>query len=339
VKRLILRTSFLVLGSMMVAGRPGYAQMAPPSISKAFGATRIPLLVPTSLTFTISNPNSGVSLTGVAFTDDLPPGLFVAAPNGLNGSCGGGTITADEDSATISLSGATLTAASSCTFSVNVRSPVSGGVLNNTTGNVTSTNGGTGNTASAHVTAVIPAVPDKVAFGAATIPLNGTTSLSFTIRNPNSTVTLTGVSLSDSLPAGLVVATPNGLNGSCGGGTITAVAGSAAVSLSGATLATTESCTFSVNITGTTPGLKTNIGSVTSTEGVATFGFSASITVLATTATPTNTPINSPTSTSTPGPTGTPIPRPVVPMLDGRGTLIFGLLVAGTGLLLLIRWK
>ena len=37
--------------------------------------------------------------------------------------------------------------------------------------------------------------------------------------------------------------------------------------------------------------------------------------------------------------TPTPDPASVVPMLDGRGMLIFGLMIAGAGLLLLIRGK
>ena len=44
---------------------------------------------------------------------------------------------------------------------------------------------------------------------------------------------LSSVAFSDTLPAGLSVSTPNGLAGSCGGGTITATAGSGAISLSG----------------------------------------------------------------------------------------------------------
>jgi hypothetical protein len=70
------------------------------------------------------------------------------------------------------------------------------------------------------------------------------------------------------LPAGLVVAGPNGLTGSCGGGTITATAGTGGVSLAGAALPADASCTFAVDVTGTTPGLKSNTsGAVTSTEG------------------------------------------------------------------------
>jgi hypothetical protein len=82
----------------------------------------------------------------------------------------------------------------------------------------------------ARVTFGAAAVPPTIvkSFGAASIPLNGSTSLSFTINNPNVSTTLTGVGFTGTLPAGLVVSTPNGLTGSCGGGTVTATAGSAA---------------------------------------------------------------------------------------------------------------
>ena len=105
-------------------------------------------------------------------------------------------------------------------------------------------------------------------YGAGSVPLNGTTSLTFHLANPNSSASLSGVGFSDSLPAGETVSTPNGLTGNCGGGTIAATAGSASISLSGATLAAGASCTFAVNITGTTSGTQNNTTSaVTSTEG------------------------------------------------------------------------
>src|SRR5262249_37877169 len=104
------------------------------------------------------------------------------------------------------------------------------------------------------------------AFGAASVPLGGTTSLSFTITNPNPSTPLTGVAFTDPLPSGLVVATPNGLSGPCDAGTITATAGSGTIMLTNATLAANASCMFSVNVTGTSPGEKDNSVTVTSNE-------------------------------------------------------------------------
>jgi CSLREA domain-containing protein/uncharacterized repeat protein (TIGR01451 family) len=248
------------------------------TITKAFGAASVPLNGTTSLTFTITNPNAGLGVTGVAFTDNLPSGLVVATPNGLTNTCNG-TPAAVSTSGVVSLSAGTIAANGSCTVAVNVTGTTAG-VKNNSV-QVSSTEGGTGNTSNASITVVAPPVIIK-AFGAASIPLNGSTSLTFTIQNNNTTTTLTGVGYGDTLPSGLVVATPNGLTGSCGGGTITATAGSGSVSLSGATLAPSTSCTFAINVTGTTAGTKNNTtGNVTSTEGGTGGTASASINVVA----------------------------------------------------------
>src|SRR5579864_8109090 len=247
----------------------------PPSITKAFGATTIPLNGTTGLTFTLTSTNANLTLNGVAFTDSLPAGLIVATPSALNSTCGGAATAAD-GSSSVSLSGASLAPGASCTVSVNVTGTTAG-VKNNSV-QVSSTNGGTGNTSNASITVVGPPSITK-AFGAASIPLNGSTSLSFTISNPNA-IGLTGVGFSDTLPAGLIVSTPNGLTGSCGGGTITATQNTNVISLSGGTIAASSSCTFSVNVTGTAAGTQNNTtGPVTSTEGGTGATASASITV------------------------------------------------------------
>ena len=129
-----------------------------PSISKSFGAGSIPVNGTTTLSFTIQNNNTATTLTGVGFADTFPSGLVVSNPNGLSGSCGGGTITATAGTGSVSLTGGSLTASSSCTFSVNVTGN-GAGTLNNVTGNVTSTEGGTGGTASA--TLVVGAVKKR----------------------------------------------------------------------------------------------------------------------------------------------------------------------------------
>jgi uncharacterized repeat protein (TIGR01451 family) len=93
--------------------------VAPPAIMKGFGEATIPLNGSTSLSFTISNPNSTVGLTGVTFTDTLPSGLTVTS--GSTSQCGG-TLTTTAPN-TITLTGGTIAQGGNCTFSVNVRAP------------------------------------------------------------------------------------------------------------------------------------------------------------------------------------------------------------------------
>jgi len=128
----------------------------PPAISKAFGATAIVQGFSTSLSFSITNPNPVVSLLGVGFTDILPAGLVIASPNGLSGSCGGGAISAVSGTSTVTLAGATLPGGAACNFSVNVTGTAAGTLIN-ITQNVTSSNAGMGNPASAVIT-VLPAI-------------------------------------------------------------------------------------------------------------------------------------------------------------------------------------
>lgn len=106
----------------------------------------------------------------------------------------------------------------------------------------------------------------STSFGAASIPLNGSTSLSFGIGNPNMGSGLTSLAFTDYLPAGLVVATPNGASDDCGG-TLTATAGSSSVSLSGGTVGPGALCGVSVNVTGTANGKKENSVTVSSSPG------------------------------------------------------------------------
>jgi hypothetical protein len=143
----------------------GIDSLVPPSISKAFNPTTIARNAMTALTFTITNPAANpTALTGVAFTDTLPPGIVVSTPNGLTNTCGG-TATAVAGSGSVSLSGATIATGSNCTLTVTVTGMASGN-FTNTTGAVTSTNGGTGNTATASVTIyVAEAIPTLTDWG------------------------------------------------------------------------------------------------------------------------------------------------------------------------------
>jgi hypothetical protein len=247
-------------------------------ISNSFSPTTIPVNGWSTLSFTIHNPAGNATLSGVAFTDDLPAGLVVADPNGLTGTCGGGTITAVAGATSVSLDGATLAADASCTFSVDVTATTAGVKNNSVT--VSSTEGGTGDTSNATLTVVAPPSLTE-AFGAASVPLHGSTSLTFTVDNPNAATALTGLGFTDPLPGGLIVATPSDATTTCATGTLTATPGSSTVTVSGGALPAGADCTFSVNVTGTGPGAKVNTTStIASVEGGSGAPASATLTVV-----------------------------------------------------------
>jgi hypothetical protein len=177
-----------------------FTTFSPPLISKAFNPTIIPLDGTASLSFTISNPaGNTVALTGVAFTDNLPAGLVVATPNALSNTCGG-TVTAVSGSSTISLSGGMIAAGGSCTISVNVTGTTPGAKNNSV--QVTSNNGGTGNTATATVTVGAAPLSASIAdpFGC-TGPGD---VLTVTVTTSNLTLAAQTASFTATLPASLV---------------------------------------------------------------------------------------------------------------------------------------
>jgi uncharacterized protein (TIGR03437 family) len=95
--------------------------------------------------------------------------------------------------------------------------------------------------------AVIPSPLVSPAFaGGQSVASGATAVLTFPITNMSSTQAAKGVSFNAALSSGLVVATPNGLSGSCG--TVSAVEGSRGVTVSAVDLAPGGTCTFSVNI-------------------------------------------------------------------------------------------
>ncbi len=251
---------------------------APPTIAKSFGGETIRLNGSGTLSFSVANqtPGAGV-LTGVAFTDILPPGLIVSTPNGIVNTCGG-VVNAISGGGSIGLSGATLAGGASCSVTVNVTGTSVGRKVN--TVSVRANESGPGNTASATVTVIAPPVIVN-AFGVPSLVLGTTTDLRYSITNPNPDRTLSGVGFIDVLTGGLVVATPNGLSDGCSGGTVTAVPGSNSISLNGATLGPGESCVFGVNVTATETGhVVETTGTVISNEGGAGPGSIAGIVVI-----------------------------------------------------------
>src|SRR5204863_480853 len=117
---------------------------------------------------------------------------------------------------------------------------------------------------SATLTVVQPPTVAK-SFNATSIPVNGTSTLTFTITNPNLTAGLTGVGFSDTLPAGVTVAS-SGPIAACNG--IVTTTFPSTINFGGGTLAAGAMCQFSVTVTGSTTGVWSNTtGAISSTEG------------------------------------------------------------------------
>ncbi len=263
----------------------GCSYYPPPTISKTFATDPIKVFSTTSdlslLTFTVSNtvttPYNAVDLTDVYFDDTLPGGLKIYNGVGYTPSttCTSSTgaalaLTAVDDTDYIHLTGADMAAGTSCTVSVYVKGTTAG-QYQNVSGYVGSTESGTSkNYATDTITVVAPPVLSK-SFSPTVIMLNDTSVMQFTITNPNTTTTLTNIDFTDSgagWPAGLT-ATNSTTNNVCGAGSSLVVSGGNSVVLTNGTLAPSASCTFSVDVTGTTIGTKTNTTSaVTASTGV-----------------------------------------------------------------------
>jgi uncharacterized repeat protein (TIGR01451 family) len=187
-------------------------------------------------------------------------------------------VTAIAGSGSVGLSGGTIPASASCTVKVNVKATSVANYFN-ATSTLTTAQGLTGDQAFASLVVVGPPSLSKQ-FGAASIRRGQTTTLTFTLSNPNAG-TLSGVVFTDPLPLGLKIGSPNGLVNSCGG-IVQAVPNSGALSLSGVSLPSNASCTLQVNVTASslTTGVKNNTtSSVTSNEAGLGPPATASITV------------------------------------------------------------
>lgn len=101
-----------------------------PVFTKAFPFPGTPFAItaPVPLTFTITN-NTATPLTGLAFTDMLPPGLVIDTPLFFINTCGG-VLNVAAGGTSIAFSNGTLPVGTTCTISVNVTSGTAGTYIN-----------------------------------------------------------------------------------------------------------------------------------------------------------------------------------------------------------------
>ncbi len=230
----------------------------------------------TADTYTLSVANVGTGSTSgtVTVVDTLPSGFTATALSGSGWTC------------TLSSLSCTSNAevAASVTFPpITLTVSVSSSDVGNYTNAVRVSGGDESNTANdtgTDSTLVIGAPMIAEAFSPLTVAQNASSTVTFTLANPNSSTTLAGVGFTDTLPSGLVVFLPSGASTTCSGGKVTATAGGGSIALSGASLASSTSCTVSVNVTSGTAGSYVNVtGAVTSTTSNAGKTASATLNV------------------------------------------------------------
>ena len=237
-----------------------------------------------TMTLTLTNTNASDDLTGIGFADDLA-GFVVATTPGLANTCGG-TWTPAAGDRILNFSGGSLSVGQSCTLSVNVSS-TKGGQVSQTASATFSNEGGTsvpGNTISLFV--IFPPsifmVVGPLAMPLTSVPLNQPFTLFLEVSNGNLTADLSGISFTDTFPAGLV-ATGSGPGGQCPPGlTFTGTLDSNTISISNLNFKGGQNCQFFLNMIGTTPGTKTNtIPTATSNEGGTGGPYSVTIDIVA----------------------------------------------------------
>ena len=232
----------------------------PVALAKAFNPTAVGLGAPTTATITLTNPNA-VPLSGASFTDNLPSGLTVALTPNASTTCAGGVVTASASATFVRLTGGTIPSNGSCAVTFDALSNVAGVYVNTIpAGGLTTTRGVTNELPASDTVRIINPPTLSKQFSPAAIPAGGTSTLTLVLGNTNATAATLTSALIDTLPtspAPIVVATPNGLGGTCPGA-VTAAPGAGIVTYANGATIPAGGCTITVNVTGTLDGLYTN---------------------------------------------------------------------------------
>jgi len=244
--------SFLnTTGELFVEGLPVSAPATasleiepPPTFTKVFSPNAVAVGGISTLTFTVDNGASVLAATGLAFTDDLPAGLEVAATPNASNTCGG-TVTAMPGAGVVSLGGGAVAAGDSCTVQVDVVATAEG-IFVNTTGDLTSSLGTSG-PATDTLDAVAGDFVALKSFRTEPVLPGGLVEMELSLVN-GSTFPLTDIALTDDLEAVLAGLAAEGLPlvDVCGAGS--QVTGPSVVSLTGGNLAPGGSCTLVVPV-------------------------------------------------------------------------------------------
>lgn len=218
-----------------------------------------------TMTIRLRNNNS-TPLTSVQFTDALPSGLVLSTTPNATSTCSSGTngtVTAPVSGTSVIFTGGVLAGSGgTCTITVDVLSNTPGDYINDIPIGAVSTAENVTNSEQTSAELVVADPPTVgLQFDAPVVAPNGTSVVTITLGNPNSSpITLTSGFDFDlpTVPGNLLVGSTPGIGGSCPG-TVTATAGSGTISYANGATIPAGGCTITVNVTGATPGTHTGL--------------------------------------------------------------------------------
>ncbi len=234
----------------------------PPSISKSFSPNPVRVGEPSTLSFTITNPNPADSLSGLTFRDELPGGMQAVIGSFVNGGCGGTWGLEAGNPAILALTDGSLAANTLCTLSVDVTATAIGSNVN-ISDPVDAIETLPGNSAQASLDVLPPPLAPSIVKLFDPNPLldpNGVTTLLFRITNNDPDLAISQVAFSDVLPlVGGVQMQPAIIpivfadNGQCGAYGFVWNAGSSTLSFSNGEIAAAAFCEIEISVE--VPGL------------------------------------------------------------------------------------
>jgi LPXTG-site transpeptidase (sortase) family protein len=234
------------------------------TVTKVFSPDRFELGDQTDVVIYLYNPTS-FDISGVSLTDEMPSVLTPVQP-AVTGSTCGGTVTVDETS--ITLTGGTIPANSSCNFRATVTTTAgtsTGSYTNSIPAETITTDGGiTNETGASDTVSIYP-----VGLGASLYKsfndnnqaqATGTViQLTLGVKAPEDKQ-LTKVSLTDTLPSGMViVGSPAAYTSGCGSADLLAETGGSTIQLNNATVNAGTYCYVNVYVTSNEPGVYENV--------------------------------------------------------------------------------
>lgn len=236
-------------------------------VNKAFNPLTITGGSVSTLTVELTNPSSTQTYLGAQFTDTMPAGMVIAAPANASTTCLNAVLNAPAGSGSFSLSDAQIAPNSTCRVTVDVTSSQPGNLTNTIpVGSVVTSQGARNTSAASASLTNLPGLGVGKEFVPNQIEPGGISRLTITFINAN-TLTLTGLSLTDTMPAGVeIAAVPNPAT-TCGGSISTTPN---SVTLSNGTVTPTAVCTISIDVTAPAAGDYLNeipAGAISSTQG------------------------------------------------------------------------